>query len=303
MPMRSYGSQAGQGLLKMNIEQLVEYFNSKDDGYYSRNYSTRKMFEINVKIYNFNSDLPAILAKYSKKYHALIKENFKDDQLNELLQDYLMIEREYLMDIFKQKAQDQAMSAEDWQKYAGDYIDKREKTSYPVIDELKTIKEKRAKLAEFIARDKEMLDAFDIVSEYHFAGRMGGHFVFDVYGYGQYISDAEDAIWTLTESKEATKEEKQEAENILNNCRAELQAIADKVEYIKQYVRKQHKALDFQPYLSDKVDEFIAEVKEDETKSKDKTITNQTLGELLQNKNDIIRRNAMSILKQSQHKI
>ena len=133
----------------------------------------------------------------------------------------------------------------------------------------------------------------EIVRDAYFAGRMGGHFVFDIsYDYEQ-LQDVINWQSNYDDKPMTTKE----AEAIIT----EAKDIQRRVFAIKSFVNSYNKGLKWPDELKSRIDEQIEAIKEEQADIKkrksSKNNMNLTLADLLQNKTETIKRHALGILK------
>ena len=295
--------------------ELLEFFENKDDGYYPDN-RTAKHFEVNVKLHKIDTCYMKILEKIPKNFHKRIIEHFTDEAVYEIYDLWLDGERHFLYEMFKMKGAMQASNEKWWNEDIGTKIESGKETWYPAIDKLTSKKAKMTKLNEFIKEDKEILDSFSFLKEdsFGFYGRMGGHFCFDInFNLDElevlkdcWIEDGKD--WNLDDNgyqhyPEDKKGKKEEIERIIK----EAEEARDAVLFMKQFIEDQKNGLDFQIGLREEIEEYVAELKEEEAearkiKKEAKEATTETmqstLADLLLSNNEQIKRLAKGIYKE-----
>lgn len=142
---------------------LFAFFDEKPGGYYPDHY-TGRMFSVNVKMHRRQPQAIDIITKKPRRYHKALIERFDDETVQHIWNDWIENEARDLMEMVTSGGTMQAMDAAAWKKCAGDALDAGKPTGYLAIDELKTESAKRAKLAEFVANDAELIDAFSIIA-------------------------------------------------------------------------------------------------------------------------------------------
>lgn len=236
----------------------MNFFENKDDGYYPQH--SPKMYEVNVKIHERLTDPADILNQYPKKYHKAIIEEFADKKIEDIYWNFLEDKRMMLKEDVK-------------------YPDNLSNTKYA--------------------------DAFSIIKEESvgFYGRMGGHFCFDVEEDNITeklaeiidLSYTDGSGWNPDESSYTEKLDAKYATEVIK----EAEALKTKIFLIKECVKIQKDCIpeNWKEELAYRIEEYIEELKEEERKANDPDLTQQTLGQLLTSKDEVIKRHALGILK------
>ena len=285
--------------LQEKAKNLFEFFDTKDDGYYVHGQGMReRMFEVNVKLGSLYNDINNSIARHPVRFKKRIKEEFTEERINGVYDQWIEDERQQLYDVFLFQGQQQAMSKEEWDKLAGSKIETG-------INDLKTKKAKEKKLAEFIATDKKMLDAFSIVAVKIKENNTVDHrFVITGLSKTQialkiraleklgYTYDRHGTEVMTMNKKETTRETSagfygrmgghfcfdidystDDLEGIIDNEVSEEEAeeiikeaemFRDRVAYLKEYVRKAKSGLNFQQNLDFRVEEYVDELRTEE---------------------------------------
>jgi len=119
-------------------------------------------------------------------------------------------------------------------------------------------------------------------------GRSGGHFCFQVSRADSIASELNDMLGGYIE--DITAED-------IKNCIKDAQELQSLVLEFKTWIDKMNRGMKFEDELIFRIEEKIEEFEEDDKKAKTPAIVGQTLGQLLTDADEVIRRHALGILK------
>ena len=192
--------------LQKEAEEVTEKITEERDYYDHKRY-----FSVNVKRYNDGVDVDGLIAKYPKKYQKGLKDIFTDEWVDKLYWQWLEDEERYLLDVFE--------GGVDLNWRVGEYYDEDD--------------------AKIMAKRQLFFD-------YGFAGRSGGHFVFDS------NVDEEDILEDIRNTDDVEYiEERLET----------LKDLLESVLYIKNDVSARNKSLKFEDEIIFRLDEELENVK------------------------------------------
>jgi len=214
-------------------------------------------FEVTVKRYNDYIDIEKLINMTSrfKHYKKQILEDFTDNYITGIYDNWLEYERDYLVDDWlngcchtKEKW---------WRENVQSKIEREEITGYSHLDKIKTKENKLKKLEKWIKNDKRFLMAFNLIEEKGFAGRMGGHFVFNLKS--PIIPQLDDLESEIENSNISIKEANYRFEEIKEDY--------DLAMMLCKEIGKMNKDMKFEDELifriDEKLDEYIAEERQE----------------------------------------